>query len=294
LARAVSLLAALVFLDVFATTADLSWTREVANPERSTYLPDVQPRGPRVMRLEEASHTRIALSEKAYSEEQLRQATLLQPMTNVAMHASVLDPYGFYLDDVAKAMGELATSQPLLLAEVTATDLVLAAPGSRAPWLADAVDRRRLIPTHSSRAGAVALRVEHALPRSFLATSAALLPRAEIPHRLGDGSGQVLLIAERSLMSGHFAPLDRSAIPAQMTVSPPSEQPACGRPDRLETGGSHLQACDVDSRVAGRDGRVPSRLARFRRRARAIHLAGQRFWPRCGRARGQSYRGMAI
>jgi hypothetical protein len=222
LARAESLLAALVFLDVLTTTADLSWTRQVANPERPTYLPDVQPRGSRVMRLEEVSHTRLALSEKSYTEEQLRQATLLQPMTNVAMHASVLDPYGFYLADVAQAMGELATSQPLRMAEVTATDLVLAAPGSRAPWLADAVDRRRLIPTHSSRAGAIALRVEHALPRSFLATSATLLPRAEIPNRLGDGSGQVLLTAERSLVSGHFTPLDRSAIPAQMTVTPPS------------------------------------------------------------------------
>ena len=222
LSRAGSLLAALVFLDVFATTADLSWTRQVVNPERPSYLPDVQPRGPRVMRLEEVSHARLALSEKAYTEEQLRQAALLQPMTNVAHHASVLDPYGLYLADVAQAMSELVTSQPLLMAEVTASDLVLAAPGSRAPWLADAVDRRRLIPTHSSRAGAVALRVEHALPRSFLATSATLLPRAEIPHRLGDGSGQVLLTAERSLVSGHFAPLDGSAILAPLMVSPPS------------------------------------------------------------------------
>lgn len=214
-AGSVPLLATLLFLDVFTTTVDLSWTRPTVTLSRPAFLPDVGPRGPRVMRLEEVTHARLALNDKAFSDEQLRQASLLMPLSNLVDHAGVLDPYGLYSSDVARAMADLAASNPLALAEIAAVDVVLAAPGSRAPWLAEAVDSHRLVPTYSLSAGAIALRVPHAFPRSFLTTNATLAPRSEIPGRLSLDVDHVLLSAESSLFAGRFVPIDLSAIPIQ-------------------------------------------------------------------------------
>jgi hypothetical protein len=200
--HAVPLLAALVFLDVFVATADLAWTRPAVAVTAPPYLPQLGVRGPRVMRLQEISQARLGLSDDAFSQEQLRQAALLAPLANLTLHAGVLDPYGFYLADVSQAMAELAKSAPAVLAEVTAADLVLASPREAAPWLAQAVDSRRLRPTHALAAGALVLRVEQHLPRSYLATAASLVPRSEIPRGLAHDHDRVLLTAKKALWAG--------------------------------------------------------------------------------------------
>jgi hypothetical protein len=220
--HSVPLLAVVVFLDVFVTTADLSWTRIPATTPRPAFLPDVGPRGPRVMRLEEVTRARLSLNERAFTDEQLRQAALLTPLTNQFFRASVLEPYGLYLGDVALAMADLAKTNPLAMAEVSASNLVLAGPSSPAVWLASAVDERRLIPVASTAAGAMVLRVPQALPRSFLATCALLAPRAEIPQKLAHNHTCVLLTAESELRKGSLAALDRSAIPSSLQENPVS------------------------------------------------------------------------
>jgi hypothetical protein len=234
LARAVPLLATLIFLDVFATTADLSWTRVPVTPSRSAFLPDVGPRGPRVMRLEEVSIARLGLNEKAFSEEQLRHAALQSPLTNLSHHTGVLEPYGLYIGDVARAMADMANANPVALAEVTAADLVLAAPGSRATWLTNAVDNRRLVPVAGSTAGAVVLRVAHAMPRSFLASAATLVPREQIPRRLSQSPDRVLISAEKELREGGLVPVPAAAIPPSLlneaTRPPVAVFPTAWRP----------------------------------------------------------------
>lgn len=227
LARAVAGLAALLFLDVFAATTHVAWTRPPVVAPRPAYLAEVAkvgPRGPRVMRLAEISTSRVALDQEAFSAEQLRHAALLQPMTNVAHGASVLDPYGLYLGEVAGAMAEMAAANPLALAEVTASDLVLATPGSRAPWLVDAVQSRRLVPVTVSAAGAVVLRPARPWPRSFLAPAAEIVSRAEIPRRLAGDSLRVLVSSERTLRGGHLAGTAAGVVPApllQAGAAPP-------------------------------------------------------------------------
>ena len=220
LARAVPLLAALLFLDVFATTADLSWTRAWVTPERPAYLPEMGPRGPRVMRLEEISSGRLGLDEKAFSSEQLRQAALLSPIVNARHHVAVLDPYGLYLGEVAAVMAELAGANPLALAEVTAVDAVLAAPGSRAPWLVAAVEHGQLRPVGSVAAGAVVMRPTRALPRSFVAQAASLVPRGEIARRLARDASPVLISQDKGLRGGGFAALGAQAVPPSLLAGP--------------------------------------------------------------------------
>jgi hypothetical protein len=234
LSRAVPLLAILIFLDVFATTADLAWTRVPVTPSRAAFLPDVGPRGPRVMRLEEVSVARLSLNEKAFSEEQLRHAALQSPLTNLVYHTGVLEPYGLYLSDVARAMADMASANPVALAEVTASDVVLAAPSSRATWLANAVDTRRLIPMASVAAGALVLRVPHAIPRSFLVSAVTLAPHEEIPLRLAQNPDRVLISAEKELLEGGVVPASASAIPPslldQATSAPVAVFPTAWRP----------------------------------------------------------------
>jgi hypothetical protein len=234
LARAVPLLAILIFLDVFATTADLSWTRVPVTPSRAAFLPNVGPRGPRIMRLEEVSVARLSLNEKAFSEEQLRHAALQSPLTNLVYHTGVLEPYGLYLSDVAHAMADMASANPVALAEVTASDVVLAAPSSRATWLANAVDTRRLIPVASVAAGALVLRVPRALPRSFLVNAATLAAREEIPLRLAQNPDRVLVSAEMELREGGIVPTSASTIPPallnQATSAPVAVSPTFWRP----------------------------------------------------------------
>jgi len=222
--RSVTFLAALVFLDVFSATADLSWTRPVVQLRNHSFLPDAGPRGPRVMRLQEVSQARLALNEKAFTDEQLRQAALLSPLVNLLYHAGVLDPYGLYMGDVANGMASLAVANPVALAEVVAADVVLAAPGSRAPWLAAAVDSHRLVPTHALAAGAVALRVAYAFPRSFLTAAATVVDRGEIPRRLAQSTSRVLVTAGKVLLAGHLAVLDEATLPTSLLAgeaSPP-------------------------------------------------------------------------
>lgn len=222
LPRATAALALLLFLDVAATTVDLSWTRATLSPPRPSYLPAAGPRGPRVMRLKEVTASRVAYDEQGFSDEQMRQAALLLPMTNALHHASVLDPYGLYLGEIASAMAQMAKSNPLALVEVAATDVVLAAPGSRAPWLVSAVANRRLVPATTIRAGAVVMRPAHALPRSFLAPAASLAPAEEIPSRLAADTGRVLIGARRGLRGGAFVVLDDTALPAVLAGAPSS------------------------------------------------------------------------
>jgi len=219
LSRATALLALLLFLDVAATTIDLSWTRPTVALRRPAYLPEITPHGPRVMRLAEVGRSRLALDERAFSEEQLRQAALLSPMSNALHHASVLEPYGFYMGEVAVAMAKLA-SHPMALAEVSAVDIVLAAPGARAPWLAEALQSGRLLPRASLEAGAVALRPARAMPRSYLATRASLLAEGAIPERLASGSPSVLVAAERGLREGSHVPLQAQALPESLLAGP--------------------------------------------------------------------------
>lgn len=234
MARAIPMLATFLFLDVFVTTADLAWTRPAMPTPRPAYLPDAGPRGSRVMRLEEVSRSRLALNERAFSEEQLRQAMLLSPLANLPEHVAVLDPYGFYLADVAQAMADMAKVDPLALAEATASDVLLATFSSRAPWLAQAVDGGGLRPTHSLAAGALALQVEHALPRSFLTDAATLAPRAEIPGRLLQTRQRVLVSADRALLGGRALALDPTALPASLLGRAEAAQlalaPAAWRP----------------------------------------------------------------
>jgi hypothetical protein len=232
IARAIPMLATLLFLDVFVTTADLAWTRPMIPVTRPAYLSDPGPRGPRVMRLEEVSKTRLALNENAFTDEQLRQAALLSPLVNLGFHVAVLDPYGFYLADVAQAMAELATTAPLALAEATASDAVLASVTSNAPWLAHAVDGQALRPTHGLGAGALVLRVEHPLPRSFVTGAATVLPRAEIPRRLAKSRGRVLITDGKALL--HGKPVAGDPIPPALTDAPGEDpvpvSPAAWRP----------------------------------------------------------------
>jgi hypothetical protein len=209
LPRATSLFALLLLLDVFSVTADLVWTRATVRPVRPAYLSEAReagPRGPRVMRLAEVNTARLPLDEQAASDEQLRHAALLAPMTNVFHHASVLEPYGLYVGEVAAAMAEMTAQNPLAFAEASATDLVLAAPGSRAGWLRAAVAGGNLVPVAQSPAGAVVLRPAHALPRSFLTNTADWAPHDEIPRRLIRDTSRVLVSQERGLRAGTFLP----------------------------------------------------------------------------------------
>jgi hypothetical protein len=234
LVRAVPFLAALIFVDVFVTTADLAWTRPTTTARRPPYLPEGDARGLRVMRLEEIASARLALNEAAFSEEQFRQATLLSPMTNLPLHTAVLDPYGFYLADVARAMAELAATAPLALAEATASDIVLAPPTMPAPWLARAVDDHRLRPTHALAAGALVLRVQRPLPRSFLAGAASLAPRSAIARQLAESLDRVLLTAGTQILAGRLAPMDPAQIPVALldapTTTPTPVLPTAWRP----------------------------------------------------------------
>jgi len=223
-ARAVPFLATLIFADVFVTTADLAWTRPVVTVPKPPYLPQSDARGARVMRLEEVSHARLALNESAFSEEQLRHAMLLSPMTNLPQHTAVLDPYGLYLADVARAMADLAEAAPVVLAEATSADILLAPLSPPGEWLARAVDQGRLRPTHSMSAGALAMRVQYRLPRSFLATSADMVPRAEIPMRLAKSLDRVLITHGKAIVSGHASSFDPSLMPAQILAATRSER----------------------------------------------------------------------
>jgi hypothetical protein len=244
LARSAAFLAALLFVDVFSTTADLSWTRASVTPSRPAYLPDVGPRGPRVMRLEEVTRARLGLNEKAFSDEQLRHAALLSPMTNAPHHAGVLDPYGLYMGEVAVAMAEMTRSNPLAFAEVSATDVMLALSGSRAPWLVDAVQSKRLVPVSTVLAGAVVLRPTRALPRSFLASAASLVPRDEIPRRLAQDAGRVLVSRERGMRGGVSSPLDPLAVPAWL-LAEPSGAVAAAVPTMWRPGAASYQVAPV-------------------------------------------------
>ncbi len=205
LTRAASGLSVLLFLDVLVASSDLVWTRVPVVPQRPSYLPESAPRGPRVMRLAEVSLARLPLDDGAFTTEQLRQAALLHPLTNVGSRAGVLEPYGLYPGDLAAAMAELARANPVALAEVTASDLLLAAPDARAPWLAEAVRDGRLVPTVLSPAGAVVLETRRALPRSFVVSAASVVARAEVPSRLARDSSRVLLSRERCLHGGRVA-----------------------------------------------------------------------------------------
>jgi hypothetical protein len=224
MARAVPFLATLIFADVFVTTADLAWTRPAVTVPKPPYLPQSDARGARVMRLEEVSHARLALNESAFSEEQLRHAMLLSPMTNLPQHTAVLDPYGLYLADVARAMADLAEAAPVVLAEATSADILLAPLSPPGEWLARAVDQGRLRPTHSMSAGALAMRVQYRLPRSFLATSADMVPRAEIPMRLAKSLDRVLITHGKAIVSGHASSFDPSLMPAQILAATRSER----------------------------------------------------------------------
>ena len=86
LQRSVPLLAGLVFLDVFTTTADLAWTRAPLATPLPAFVGQADARGPRVMRLHEITKERLALDERAFSEEQLRQAALLMPLSHLPHH----------------------------------------------------------------------------------------------------------------------------------------------------------------------------------------------------------------
>ncbi len=223
LVRSVPLLAVLILVDVFATTAELCWTRPTLAVARPDYLPMGDVRGPRVMRTEEVTTERVALDEDAYWSEQLRRAALLSPLVNLPWHVAVLDPYGFYLGDMVQAMAELAPLAPLAMAEAMATDVVLAGPKARARWLTQAVDSGALRPTHVIPAGAVALQVAHPVPRSFVTTTASLVPRSEIPRRLAQTRERVLLSADKALLSGRQVALDTTSLPAPLlsaTLSP--------------------------------------------------------------------------
>jgi hypothetical protein len=235
LARSVPLLATLIFFDVFTTTAQLSWTRVPVMLVRPTFLPDVGPRGPRVMRLEEVSHTRLGLNEKAVSDEQLRQASLVSPLENLSMHVGVLQPYGLYISEVARAMADMVAVSPMATAEVMATDVVLAAPTANAPWLVKAVEDGRLVLTAKISAGALALSVPHAMPRSFLASSATLVPRAKILRQLAERPGRVLIGAEKGLSDGAFTSVP--PIPPSLLDGSASE-PISVAPTRWRPGAS--------------------------------------------------------
>ena len=226
LPRTSALLAVLLFLDVFAATADLTWTRPSISLARPGYLPEAGARGPRVMRLGELTTMRLALNEEGFSDEQFRLAALLSPLANVPFHAGVLDPYGMYGSELAVAMAELATTNPVALVEVSAADLVLAKPGSRASWLVRAVEGRQLVPVATIAAGAVVLRPTRTLPRSFLATSVSLAARHEIPRRLAQDPSRVLVGSERGLRAGAFCTLDPGTLPAALLTEP--TQPVTG------------------------------------------------------------------
>jgi len=234
LARAVPLLSALILVDVFATTAELCWTRPVLSVPRPDHLPSGDLRGPRIMRMEEVTSQRLALNEDAYWKEQLRQAALLSPLVNLPWHVAVLDPYGFYLGDTVQAMAELAPVAPLALAEAMAADMVLAGPQARAGWLKQAVENGALRTTHALAAGAIALRVSHPVPRSFVATSATLMARAQIPRQLAQSRERVLLSADKALVSGHAVSLAAELVPASLLSAPSSQAvplpPASWRP----------------------------------------------------------------
>lgn len=217
-----AVLSALVFFDVFGTTVDLAWTRPTMTPACPAYLPALGPRGARAMRLAELTASRLALDEQAFTDEQLRHAALLQPMHNALCHAAVLEPYGLYVGEVAQAMANLATHNPLALAELTASDLLLVAPGSAAAWLTTALDGGRLVPLASSPAGAVVLRPTRALPRSFVADGATMAPAQEIPGRLASGAGTLLVGRERGLFGGRSVALGEADLPPS---SPTPGQP---------------------------------------------------------------------
>jgi hypothetical protein len=218
---AAAMLSTLLFLDVFTTTADVAWTRAVVTRACPSYLPDVGARGARVMRLAEVGTQRLALNEQGYTEEQLRMAALLAPMTNATCHAAVLDPYGLFMGEVGTAMASLAASNPAALAEVTASDRVLATPGARAPWLTKAIDSGRLAPFATSPAGALVLRPSQPLPRSFVSTHATLDSRHAIPDHLAAGTAQLLIARDRVLRAGHFVMTDESPLPASLLDAGP-------------------------------------------------------------------------
>jgi hypothetical protein len=255
--RTAPLLAAVIFLDVFTTTTDLAWIRPSVMIPRPSYLPEMGARGTRVMRLKEITQPRLALNDSAYSEEQLRQAALLSPMVNLPLHVALLDPYGYYFADVGQAMAELAKAAPLALAQVTATDVILAAPTARAPWLEQAVDSHRLLPTHAIAAGAVALHVEQPLPRSFLTRSASLRPRAEIPHDLVRGLDRVFLTSDKALVGGTFVTLPPSFVPTEL-LSTPSQQPVAIEPTAWRPGAaSYRTSADAPSLLVEVDAFAP-------------------------------------
>jgi hypothetical protein len=238
------LLAAVIFLDVFTTTTDLAWIRPPVTLPRPSYLPEVGVRGPRVMRLEEITHPRLALNDSAFSQEQLRQAALLSPMVNLPLHVAVLDPYGYYFADVGRAMAELAKAAPLALAQVTATDVILAAPTAMAPWLEQAVASQRLRPTHAVAAGAVAIHVEQPLPRSFLTRAASLRSRVEIPHELVQGLDRIFLTSDKAMVGGALVTLQPSFVPTEL-LSTPSQQPVAIEPTAWRPGAASYRTSAV-------------------------------------------------
>lgn len=204
---AAAVVAMLLFLEVFTTTETLSWTRPPVTPARAAFLPasDHGGRGPRLMRLEEVSLGRLALADQAFTQEQLRQATLQTPLSNAIEHVGVMEPYGLYLGEVAAAMAEMVAIDPVALAEVTATDMMLAEPASRAPWLMKAVDDGRLRFAGRVPAGALVFRVEHAWPRSFWASSDRLDAEVHIPRALAQGGHTLFIAKERMLIRGAYS-----------------------------------------------------------------------------------------
>jgi hypothetical protein len=238
--RAIPTLATLLFLDVFVTTEAVAWTRPTSVPARPSYLPDADLRGPRVMRLKEVARARLPSNDIGFSQEQMRQASLLSPLSNLLWHVGVLDPYGYYYAELTQSMSELATTAPVALAEVIAADVILAAPNASAPWLLAAIDSHRLRPTHSLAAGAIVLRVQHPMPRSFLTSSASLGSRTSIPGQLGKSIDRVWLASERALLSGRYVTLDPSVVPPQL-IDAPSQPPLALAPTNWRPGAATYQ-----------------------------------------------------
>jgi len=238
--RAAVVLSVLLLLDVGTTTIDLSWTRPTVTLPRPQYLPAADARGPRVMRLAEVSRVRLGLDEDAFVAEQLRLAALMTPMVNALYHASVLEPYGLYTGEVAADMARLSGSDPLTLAEICAVDLILAAPGSRASWLAQAVQRRRLVPLGASPAGAIVVRSASAFPRSFLVHGVSLASHEDIAAKLSIDASRVLLTRARGLRGGDFVTPDSSLVP-QLLLSGPSDPPVAVAPVAWRPGAASYQ-----------------------------------------------------
>jgi hypothetical protein len=144
-----------------------------------------------------------------------------------------MEPYGLYLGEVASAMAEMVAGDPVALAEVSATDLVLADPASRAPWLLKAVAEGRLKLAGRAAAGALVFHVERALPRSFLAFAAQSAAESEIPHALISRRDTVLLNKDRILLEGGLSSWPAgllSVLPTESSTAPTVVIPTAWQP----------------------------------------------------------------